>query len=224
MKKSTTWFFAFSCFGAILFLFLPLILRLSCVYDCFDRFLSVFRNVEYKSIYIETLGALYGAFLGVTGAVWAQNLANTQSKSAETERNAQVLSADLKDSVERVKNIVCPFLPHWNPLHADNPSLQRFDQLVNENRIVVLPDWKQMVLSVEQSIGSEELRLLLITYTKLSEISSLSSSSDKDNITRSTLYTLLNSVYIKLSELEALQKELNAASNRKNSKKKENKK
>ena len=86
MKRKNIYFFI-ACFVAILFLAIPLLLRCSCIYDLVWEYLSVFRNTEYKGIYIETIGALFGAFLGVTGAVWAQNLAIKQSKEEEIRTN-----------------------------------------------------------------------------------------------------------------------------------------
>ena len=218
MKKAITWIFILSCLCALLFLCLPLILRFDCVYNCISAFLSAFRNTEYKGLYIETLGALFGAFLGVIGAVLAQNLANKQSKAAEIENTAQVLYADLKDSLKRVSTVFSdPGFPKGeNDLihaiaHEEENELHKFDYLVYENRIIMLPDWKQMILSIEEKLSSDDLRILLVTYTELSELSSLTSNND-DKRWRLKVYSILTSVSRKTSSLQQISEKLSAIS------------
>lgn len=230
MKKIITWIFILSCIVALLFLCLPLVLRFDCVYSFISVFLSAFRNAEYKGLYVETLGALFGAFLGVIGAVWAQNLANEQSKSAEIEKNAQVIYADLKESLDCVSIITkADEFPKRKidliraVVHADEKVLQGFEQLVNDNRIIMLPDWKQMVLSIEQTLKSEELRVLLVSYTELSELSSLVCSRNPDKSWLLDAYTILTSVSEKLSSLQRILEKLGTISRKtKNRKGKKN--
>ena len=204
-----------SCIVAILFLCLPLVLRFDGVYSFISDFLSVFRNAEHKGLYVETLGALFGAFLGVIGAVWAQNLANEQSISAEIEKNTQVVYADLRDSLDCVNRITNDdmFPERKTDLtraitQADETVLQGFEQLVNNNRIIILPDWVQMVLSIGKTLNSEELRTLLIVYTELSELSSLVCSKSNNEHWMLDVYTILTSIGVKSPSLQQILEKL----------------
>ena len=152
MKRKNIYFFI-ACFVAILFLAIPLLLRCSCIYDLVWEYLSVFRNTEYKGIYIETIGALFGAFLGVTGAVWAQNLAIKQSKEEEIRTKAQIIHDDLNNSLIGLKEIFQTdnkTLPKTMDelLHKAQNNSQDYMRRILEIRVVVLSDWEQMVLSV----------------------------------------------------------------------------
>ncbi len=215
MKKIITWIFILSCIVALLFLCLPLVLRFDCVYSLISVFLSTFRNAEYKGLYVETLGALFGAFLGVIGAVWAQNLANEQSKSAEIEKHAQIIFADLTDSLACVSKITtADDFPESEAalrqeiVHRDGYDFQSFENLVKDNRIIMLPDWEQMVLSIEQTLSSEELRSLLVLCAKLSELSSIVNANHADNKWQLDAYTILTSISEKTSSLQLILEKL----------------
>ena len=190
MRKST-WFFIVSSIGAIAFILLPIILHIPFIHDLLREYLSVFSD-DYKKIYIETLGALYGVFWGVSGAVWAQGLAQKYSKKAERERNAKTILADLKDSQIRINSMISGLnlnsLPD-NLLHVDRSVVSQFEQLVNENRYIILPDWKQLVLSLDQSLKREELALLMFIYTLLLNISNMCDMTSNDSAKK--LYLLI---------------------------------
>lgn len=231
MKKIITWIFIFSCIVALLFLCLPLVLRFDCVYSFISDFLSAFRNAEHKGLYVETLGALFGAFLGVIGAVWAQNLANEQSISAEIEKNTQVVYADLRDSLDCVNRITNDdkFPKRKTDLNraitqANETVLQDYEQLVNDNRIIMLPDWKQMVLSIEQTLKSEELRVLLVSYTELSELSSLVCDKNTDKRWMLDAYTVLTSINKKSPSLQPILEKLRSISQKRKKKREKERK
>ena len=52
------------------FILIPLVLRIEFVYKAVSWFISPLG--EYGSSYIETLGAILGTFLAITGALWTQ--------------------------------------------------------------------------------------------------------------------------------------------------------
>lgn len=204
MKRKNIYFFI-ACFVAILFLAIPLLLRCSCIYDLVWEYLSVFRNTEYKGIYIETIGALFGAFLGVTGAVWAQNLAIKQSKEEEIRTKAQIIHDDLNNSLIGLKEIFQTdnkTLPKTMDelLHKAQNNSQDYMRRILEIRVVVLSDWEQMVLSVGHRLDTVDRRLLLNTYSQLARISALTdqiySSPNSENTLRSKLFELAGSLSI----------------------------
>ena len=73
---------------------------------------------------------------------------------------------------------------------------------MNDYRIIMLPDWKQMVLSIEQSLSSDDLRLLLILYTELSELSSLVRNNNAGDRWQLDAYALLTTVNEQFSSLQ----------------------
>ena len=81
----TTLYFIIICIVAVAIFALPYLLRIPFIYAFFKNYISVFKNSEYKTTFIELLGAIFGAFLGVTGAIWVQNIANKQAETKQFE-------------------------------------------------------------------------------------------------------------------------------------------
>lgn len=207
MKKRINLLFIIAGIGGFLFFFIPLALRIPFIYNLVELFLSTFPNSEYKGVYFETVGALWGAFLGVSGAVWVQGFANRQLKSAEIEKNAQIINADLNDSMKRIKDTLSGFQT-IDFLHADEKTREDFAILVKRYRIIELPDWKQKILSIEPCLPGDEIRLLFITYTSLAEISLLSNSFDSASLTK--LSGLMRSIEKNTDSLQQLMAKLNS--------------
>ena len=170
--KSTTLYFIVVCILAIIILALPLFLRCPGIYSIIKKYLSVFKSVEYKNTYIGTLGAIFGAFLGVTGAIWAQNIANKQSNKEILEKNARMVLMDFEIALEQVKTIVSKM---WESdkmlsLPNDDAIIAHFKGCLFEHKISILPEWRQTLLSFSELLESFELRQALVVYNKLSEI------------------------------------------------------
>ena len=86
MNKIWRWILIVIC----VFVAMPLLLRLSFIRFLVTWFLQPLDDVGYKSIYIETLGALLGTFLAVVGALWVQRKVD-MTEEEKTERETALV-------------------------------------------------------------------------------------------------------------------------------------
>ena len=86
--KENPWFFISIVLTAI-FIFSPLYLRCSWLSGMFSCFLLPLKEQGYKSSYIETLGAILGTFLAITGALWTQRRFEKEMQLKEEEKEAK---------------------------------------------------------------------------------------------------------------------------------------
>ena len=75
----------------LLFLVIPLFLRINWVYDSLSWFLQPLRKSEYKSSYIEIIGAILGTFLAVTGTLWTQRKIDSVMEQKEIQKRALIV-------------------------------------------------------------------------------------------------------------------------------------
>lgn len=78
----------------IIFVAIPLLLRISCIRSLILWFLQPLGDAEFKSVYIETLGALLGTFLAVVGALWVQRKADKAEEEKIVREQAMIVYYD----------------------------------------------------------------------------------------------------------------------------------
>lgn len=204
--KSTTLYFTIVCIITLIIIALPLFLRCPSVYSLVKEYLSVFKSIEYKNTYIGTLGAVLGAFLGVTGAIWVQNIANKQSNRQELEKNARMVIKDCEIAFEQIKLIVSDM---WEDekmldLSDDGAVVSRFNDCLSRYRFSIIPEWRQTLLSISELLESSELRQALIIYNNLSQIESISCKVPSRNELKTVFSKIITMIDSEESSSEAI--------------------
>ena len=92
------------------FIFIPLILRIEFVYNAVSWFLSPLG--EYGGSYIETLGAILGTFLAVTGALWTQRKIDEVQDRKELRESALIVYYDFEFVFNDVKRFMSRYIIH----------------------------------------------------------------------------------------------------------------
>lgn len=76
-KKIST--FSIMCVITVVFIFLPLIMKIPVVSDVIAWLMSALKYQEYKSAYLGLIGGLVGSWLAITGAIFTQQKMNEDS-------------------------------------------------------------------------------------------------------------------------------------------------
>ena len=181
--EPTNLYFIIVSLVAIVILILPILLQIPCVYSFVKNYLAVFKISDYKNTYIGTLGTIYGAFLGVTGAIWVQNIASKQTNKEKSKKIANVIYYDFQNAVEKIKEIVFEMNGEGVllVLPNDDHAIAQFRTLLSKKRIRIIPEWRQTVLSICEYFEPDELRQALVIYSMLFEIVSISNVSASKN-------------------------------------------
>ena len=169
----TTIYFILICVITFLFVISPLLFRIAFIYELASRYLSVFKSVDFKSTYIEALGAILGAFLAITGAIWTQNIANKYEKKNKTEKDTLIIYYDFKFAMDGITEILAEIYPliKKNSLPEDEAIINQFRKTKSKHKIYIDSNWRQLVAEMQDELSVDELREAQIMYSRLSMIS-----------------------------------------------------
>ena len=92
------------------FILIPLVLRIEFVYKAVSWFISPLG--EYGSSYIETLGAILGTFLAITGALWTQRKIDEVQDKKELRESALIVYYDFEFVFNDVKRFMSRYIVH----------------------------------------------------------------------------------------------------------------
>lgn len=93
IKQANQVLFIFAAIFSVLFLAIPLILKVSCLHNLITSFLSAMG--PYKASYFETCGAMIGTFLAVTSAIWIQNRSEAKQRNDAIKKYATIVYFDI---------------------------------------------------------------------------------------------------------------------------------
>lgn len=171
--SNTAYLFIVVCVVALLFVFSPLLIRLPCVYDSIRWVLSGFINDEYKSTYIEMMGALLGALVAITGAIWTQKVLDKHKYKEQIVRDAHIVYSDFKCASDCILELMKDMYPvvNGNSLVEDEFIINYFHRIRKKYYICFEPDWKQLVVDLRYQLTMEEIQLAKKFYRKIVIIS-----------------------------------------------------
>lgn len=194
--------FVFSCLITTLFLFSPLLLRVSIVHTAISHFLNIFGNSTYKSTYIETVGSILGTFLAITGALWTQSIFTKYEAKREIEKNALTIYYDLKTTTKHVldiMNVVYPIAKR-NTLPENERIINLFYREKEEHLFFFDSSWKQLIENIHMYLTGEEIWQAQTLYGKLSMINAcLNDGSESSNKKAYTLMCSMVSITVTLN-------------------------
>ena len=78
---------------SILFLAIPILLKLPCLQNLIKLFLN--RMGPYKASYFEACGAMIGSFLAVISAIWIQNRSEAKQRNDAIKKYATIVYFDI---------------------------------------------------------------------------------------------------------------------------------
>lgn len=168
-------YFVIVCIVSLIFVFSPIIIRVPIIYDCINCMLSVFKNSEYALTYVESVGAIIGALLAVTGTIWTQNIINKQQNKSQMVETVSIVYKDLKieiDGIVKLMGLAYPVIRDA-VLKNDEIIISKFYGIIKDHNININPDWKQLVASIHTLLEYDDNLRIQHIYRSLSTLSEL---------------------------------------------------
>ena len=184
MKKPKNFLFWLGCFASILFLMIPLVLHFFPAFEsCISLLLSPLKSVDYKTTYIETIGAILGTYMAITGAIWTQRKIDEVAEKKEITKAATIVYYDFdfafKD-FEKILGLYSSRIKCQSNVLSSDEQVEAFSKIINRYRVYIDDKWITNVANLAVVVSSEELKRIYGLYGDISTIKSVLSSVNPD--------------------------------------------
>lgn len=156
--------FSICIFIALLFFISPLLLRISWVESIVAYILLPLKEEGYKSSYIETIGAIFGTFFAITGALWTQRQVDLKNEDHIIKEAAVIVYYDFKfafDDIFQFEHAYACIKPETNNEYDD---LKYFLLYKKYKKIYIDSNWICNVAKLCDVLTSEELKQVYKIY------------------------------------------------------------
>lgn len=169
-RKNTNLLFLIVSAISVAFIFIPLILRIELVYKAVSWFLCPLS--EYGSSYIETLGAILGTFLAVTGALWTQRKIDEVQDKKELRESALIVYYDFEFAFKDIIRFMIHYLLHQDTICNFLNDFEEFKSQKEKSHIYIYIDdnWIQNVAKLSYTLSSSEIQCIYKLYGDLNTI------------------------------------------------------
>lgn len=134
-------------------------------FEYLARIVSIFllplKKDGYKSSYIETMGALLGTFLAVSGALWTQRRIDSKKEKEKVRERTLIIYYDFKFVFDDVKNLMNKY--QYNASVKGNSFItsqdrEFFKEYSKGFKVHIDQDWITHVASVSNFFTNEEIK------------------------------------------------------------------
>lgn len=169
-KRNPNILFIIVCAISVAFVFIPLILRIECIHRMVSWFISPLG--EYGSSYIETLGAILGTFLAVTGALWTQRKIDEVQDKKELRESALIVYYDFEFVFNDIIRFMSCYLSRQQKVCNILEDFEQFKKIKEMSYIYIYIDenWIQNVAKLSYSLSSDEIQQIYKLYGDLNTI------------------------------------------------------
>lgn len=204
LKNIILLYFLMVCTIILIYIFIPLLIRIPIIYRGISLFLGIFNDTEYKSIYIGTLGTILGTFLAITGTLLTQKIMTEYGKKIESKKYATIIYYDLKFATDNIYNILNCFSVRTNreTLSNNQEDIIIFRNIKREYPISINSEWLSLVANLQEELEPIEVKRIHDLYTKLTIISNSFYLNDNSVSIKEeqNIYSLMWSLYNKPKE------------------------
>ena len=128
---------------SILFLAIPILLKLPCLQNLIKLFLN--RMGPYKASYFEACGAMIGSFLAVISAIWIQNRSEAKQRNDAIKKYATIVYFDI-DKFYRENDIFASRVIDLHQSYAQHKKskeyiIKKFEQWRQYASIFIDHEW-----------------------------------------------------------------------------------
>lgn len=152
---------------SILFITSPIWMNFEYLARIVSIFLLPLKKDGYKSSYIETMGALLGTFLAVSGALWTQRRIDSKKEKEKVRERTLIIYYDFKFVFDDVKNLMSKY--QYNASVKGNNFItsqdrEFFKEYSKGLKVHIDQDWITHVASVSKLFTNEEIKKIYEIY------------------------------------------------------------
>lgn len=152
---------------SILFITSPIWMNFEYLARIVSIFLLPLKKDGYKSSYIETMGALLGTFLAVSGALWTQRRIDSKKEKEKVRERTLIIYYDFKFVFDDVKNLMSKY--QYNASVKGNNFITSQDRAFFKEyskglKVHIDQDWITHVASVSKLFTNEEIKKIYEIY------------------------------------------------------------
>ena len=192
--------FSICIFIALLFLVSPLLLRISWVESIVTDILFALKEEGYKSSYIETIGAIFGTFFAITGALWTQKRIDLQNEEHKIKEAAVIVYYDFKFAFDDIFQFEYAYACISPETDNEYDDLEYFCKYRNNLKIYIDSDWICNVAKLCNVLSSEEIKQVYKIYGDFETIKCVFEKPDQE-IDRKTAHGIYHLIHKDLCDL-----------------------
>lgn len=169
-KENKDTLFVVVCAISAVFVLIPLMLRIECVHRMVSWFISPLG--EYGSSYIETLGAILGTFLAVTGALWTQRKIDEVQYKKELRESALIVYYDFEFAFNDIIRFMDCYSTRQQKVCNTLESFEQFKKIKEMSHMYIYIDdnWIHNVAKLSYLLSSDEIQQIYKLYGDLNTI------------------------------------------------------
>lgn len=162
---------------SVAFILIPLTLRIGWIHCIVSCFLSPLG--EYVSSYIETLGAILGTFLAITGALWTQRKIDEAQDKKELRESALIVYYDFKFAFSDIIRFMNCYSTRQQKVCNTLEDFEQFKKIkeISHMYIYIDDNWIHNVAKLSCSLSSNEIQQIYKMYGDLCTIKRVFNSS-----------------------------------------------
>lgn len=198
-KKDDVLFYI-SIFVAILFLISPLLLRIPLIENTVSYILFPLKEDGFKSSYVETIGAIFGTFFAITGALWTQRNIDLQNEKNVIKEAAVIVYYDFKFAFDDILQFEYAYASISPETANEYDDLEYFCKFRRNQKIYIDSEWICNVAKLCNVLSSEEIKQVYKIYGDFETIKCAFEKTDTE-IDKQTAYSIYHLIHRDLCDL-----------------------
>lgn len=184
----------------VIFVTSPVLLKNEWIYKWISSLLGPLKQEGYKSSYIETIGALLGTFLAISGALWTQRRIDRKKEKSIVREHTLIIYYDIRFSFYSVWDCMSDYSKAVKipGIRLFEGQTEIFANSLNLLEIEICEDWRLKIAGVAKYFTDDEVKEIYKIYNDLQNIKRMLI--DVDDIKCQRIYGIMHKyVYWELS-------------------------